>query len=75
MGIRKIVKKQVKKIAKRESARLRMGAPIIDLFVPGLGTVSRQLADQYDRLGAMDKKKFHRVKGKAAKERFLKSIK
>lgn len=72
MGIIKKVKKAAKRGARMQAKFLRTTAPIVNMFVPGLGTVSEPVAKLYDKLGAEKKRKFHKAKTKAAKMKILK---
>lgn len=71
MGIRKAVKKQLG----REAKRIKSGAKIVDRFIPGMGIVSNEVAKIYKGLSKTEKKKVHSAKGKNAKGRTIKKCK
>lgn len=75
MGIRKQIKKGVRKGFKIQAAAVRAGSGIVGYFVPGLGTVGEPVARLYDKLGGEERKRFHKAKTKAARLAILKKKK
>lgn len=71
MGVVKAIKKGAKKLAKLEAKRLRVGGKVLDLFIPGVGKVSEEMAAFYSGLSKSEKKKFSKAKTKKQKIKFL----